>query len=348
MVWLVIVMVVQSGTVPGVCQSRRLEIGVFKDVGVGPSSNNLIDVLSRHEDIIHMTLLSGKDVCGGALKNFDVFIVPGGSGHEEGARLGNAGAAEVKRFVSNGGCYVGICAGFYLASNESDFLGLLPVGIRDRKHWFRGKTTLPIEFTQAGADVFGVDPGMADIVYHNGPIVDWRPVLANPQLSKNLRVLSYFRGEIVAKGGEVGVMNGAPAMVLGRYGRGLVLGMSPHAEQTPPLNKIIPHALRWLCANMSSASSNATATSNVTARQPGEKHIGEHQRNTNVYTQPTTESIRAANPLAQKAFDRADWVFNNVRVDHYRHRWVPQVSRCLVRTMAHVRRIQIVPGSSAM
>ena len=56
-----------------------------------------------------------------------------------------------------------------------------------------------------------------------------------------------IEGEIVAQGGKVGVMNGAPAMVLAKCGKGLVLGLSPHAERTPSLNKIIPHAIHWLC-----------------------------------------------------------------------------------------------------
>lgn len=267
-----------------------------------------------------MTLLNGEDVCEGALKNFDVFVVPGGSGSTEASSLGAEGATEVKRFVWNGGCYVGICAGFYLASNEPDFLGLLPVGIRDRQHWFRGETMLPIEFTEAGADVFGVSPGMANILYHNGPIVDWRPVMADPQLSKELRVLSYFRGEIVGKGGEVGIMNGAPAMVLGRYGKGLVLGISPHAEQTPPLNHILPHALRWLCANMDSATSNSGTTTVGNARSSiNEK--GTAKSDANQTSGFRTESS-AANPLAQTAYDKANWVFNNVSVNHYRHNQV--------------------------
>ncbi len=239
------------GIIPSFGQSsRKIEVAVLSGKGVGPSANNLMDVLNNSADTIHTTVLNGEDIRDGALNSFDVFIVPGGSGKKESQNLSRIGALEVKRFINGGGCYLGICAGCYLASNEPDFLGLLPVGIRDRQHWFRGMTTLPIEFTSAGEDVFGITETTAEIVYHNGPVLDCRPILDDPQLRKDLVPLAFFRGEIVGRGGEVGVMNGSPAMVLTRYGKGLVLGISPHPEKTPPLHKIIPHALRWLKNNV--------------------------------------------------------------------------------------------------
>jgi glutamine amidotransferase-like uncharacterized protein len=243
----------QNGILPAASQAKSLEVAVFKDTGVGPSFKNLAAVLRRRSDI-HMTILNGADVREGALSRFDVFMVPGGSGRKEANSLEAQGETEIKRYVRNGGCYVGICAGCYLASNATDYLGLLPVGIRDRRHWFRGEATLPIEFTGPGADVFGVERPMAKIVYHNGPVLDCRPLFENKQLAEKMVPLAFFRGEIVGRGGERGVMKDAPAMVLARYGRGFVLGISPHPEQTPPLQKIIPHALHWLCEHVETES----------------------------------------------------------------------------------------------
>ncbi len=312
-------------------QPRRLEVAVFKDSGVGPSFNDLAAVLRRYEETIHTTILNGEDVREGSLKNFDVFIAPGGSGKKQAASLAGGGMAEIARYVKNGGCYVGICAGCYLAANEPDFLGLLPIGIRDRQHWFRGEGTLPIEFTQAGAEIFGVSPGVADIVYHNGPVLDGRTLLENPQLAKELTVLAFYRGELVAKNGERGVMKGAPAMVLGRYGKGLVLGMSPHAESTPPLNKIIPHALHWLCDHVSAPSSNSVSSANAGAHQITERQADRpHEKRSAPRPAPVPSpaadnqaSAGASNQLAQAAYEKANWVFNNVRTDHYQHKSAP-------------------------
>lgn len=225
-------------------------MAVFHDRGVGPCYNDLMAVLRHHRELVHYTVLRAGDVRDGALRNFQVFMVPGGRGRQEARTLDPAGEAEIKRFVREGGCYVGTCAGLYLATEAPGYLGLLPVGIADGKHWFRGKATLPIEFTRAGAEVFGVDKPMAKIVYHNGPILNCKPIIEHPEMKANFVPLSFFRAEIVGRGGEPGVMKGAPAMVLARYGKGLVLGMSPHPEQTPPLHRIIPHALAWLVANV--------------------------------------------------------------------------------------------------
>lgn len=246
---LLLALVAQSGVASADSEKRTLEVAVFKDIGVGPCFRDLVAVLRKQPDI-HMTILNGEDVRQGALSHFDVFMVPGGAGRREARSLEATGEAEVKRFVQDGGCYVGTCAGCYLASNAKGYLGLLPVGIRDRAHWQRGKTTLPIEFTPAGEEVCGVERPMANIVYHNGPVLDCRQAFEDPQLAQNLVPLAYFRDEIVAPGGQPGVMKGAPAMVLGRYGKGFVLGISPHPEQTPQLHKIIPRFLHWLCDNV--------------------------------------------------------------------------------------------------
>lgn len=241
----------QSSMARAVGEPKTLHVAVFKDIGVGPCFRDLVAVLRKQPDI-DMTIINGEDVRDGALSNFDVFMVPGGSGKKEARSLEGPGEAEVKRYVRAGGCYVGTCAGCYLASDAKGFMGLLPVGIRDRAHWERGETKLPIEFTRAGEEVCGVARPMANIVYHNGPVLDCRQAFEDPELAKNLVPLAYFRDEIVAPGGERGVMTGAPAMVLGKYGKGLVLGISPHPEQTPPLHKIIPHFLHWLCDNVQS------------------------------------------------------------------------------------------------
>jgi glutamine amidotransferase-like uncharacterized protein len=237
------------GTAAALSEDRKLEVAVFDDTGVGPSGTSLVKVLKRCENI-RVSLLDGADIREGALDRFDVFMAPGGSGRGEARSLEESGREEVKRYVRNGGCYVGICAGCYLATNATDYLGLLPVGIRDRRHWHRGKAVLPIEFTAAGKAVLGMEERRARIVYHNGPVLNCEHALEAPELMKNFVPLAYFRDEIVARGGERGVMKGAPAMVLARYGKGLVLGISPHPEQTKPLNRILPHALEWLHAHV--------------------------------------------------------------------------------------------------
>ncbi len=292
---------------------------------LGLSYESLLAVLKRQPEL-EVTILKGLDVRAGALSNFDVFMVPGGSGKREASSLKESGGEQIKRFVYNGGCYVGTCAGCYLASNAADYLGLLPLGIRDRRHWFRGKTILPIEFTQAGADVFGVSPGITGILYHNGPILDYRQAASDPRLQENAVALSFFRGEIVGRGGTRGAMLGAPAMVLSRYGKGLVLGISPHPEQTPSLNRIIPHALHWLTDHVDkpgpaaaligfsvqqSTSVSRTVLSATTGSNP--------QRQGAIAGSAKATGRSSSSTLSPKIWQEANWIWQNAERAHYAH-----------------------------
>jgi hypothetical protein len=130
-----------------------------------------------------------------------------------------------------------------LCSQAKDlYLGLLPVTTIDEKHWYRVDegTPVDVELTPTGMEVLGVSRSNIRIVYENGPI------FVPPDDKANITTLGVYRGEVVAPGGERGVMLGAPAMMLSRYGRGLVLAISPHPEKTRGLKQTEVHALRWL------------------------------------------------------------------------------------------------------
>ena len=337
-IWLFLVIaLLPKQVLPAAAQQSSLKVAVFKDIGVGPCFNNLVAVLRRQPDI-QMTILAGDDVREGALKRFDIFIVPGGSGKKEAGSLEAFGETEIKRFVADGGCYMGICAGCYLASNATDYLGLLPVGIRDRRHWQRGVATLPIEFTPAGKEVFGVERPMAKIVYHNGPVLDCRPIFENPQPAETLVPLAFFRDEIVAANGERGVMKDAPAMVLAKYGKGLVLGLSPHPELTPPLNRIIPHALHWLADHVKTQSLPAALAATVPVNPEAKTGIKQQAQAVQIADKrqatakeqgdkaggtPALPGDQPASTVSAKAFEVARSVFEKADVVAYEHRQRP-------------------------
>lgn len=333
-------------SLPAALASDTLEVAVYKDVGVGGSFDSLMDVLKAQPNI-RAIVLDGNDISNGALRRFHILIVPGGSGKKEAGSLGPQGQEEIKRFISNGGSFIGICAGCYLASSSTDFLGLLPMGIRDRKHWFRGKAVIPIEYTPAGEELFGLNNPAYEIVYHNGPILDSRPLAENPQLGSSVMPLAFYRGEIVGRGGEPGVMNGAPAMVLSRYGRGFVLGISPHPERTPPLYKTIPNALYWLSRHSVAGASEPGAASPISSFFDGASvdrasgMSGSLARRSidnaapaavprQLSPQSFASSEQAATPIAQRALDLARKIFLLADVVRYVHNHVPatdQISR---------------------
>lgn len=226
-------------------QGQKIKVALYIGRGASDVSKRIFkSVLENSEDIV-CTCLYGDDIASGALKSFDALIVPGGSAGQDARSMGAEARQEVRRFVREGGIYMGVCAGAYLASKARDnYLGLIPLTTLDQKHWFRTAdgTEVDVELTPAGMEVFGLKKRNISILYENGPI--FAPPAEKPDDS--LTPLGFYRSEVVADGGERGVMLGAPAMVLARYGGGIVLAISPHPEKTDGLRRVELHALRWL------------------------------------------------------------------------------------------------------
>ncbi len=220
-------------------KQEQIRVAIFLDKGAHPKQS-LIDTFANDRSV-SLVIVNGEDIRNGCLKNEDVLFIPGGSGKREAFSIGEEGKEKIRQFVQDGGIYVGVCAGCYLAScTHPEYLGLMPLSTADKKHWRRGKATLSIQFTQLGMEIFGVNQAKAEIVYHNGP------VFQHNGYSREIAPLSYYRNEVVAPGGRPGVMADSPAMLLSRYGKGIVLGISPHPEATSGLKKIELNAVHWL------------------------------------------------------------------------------------------------------
>ena len=77
----------------------------------------------------------------------------------------------MKKFVQDGGGYLGICAGAYLACSKFAWsLGLLDAQTVSSK-WRRGKGNVEIEITPAGEHVTTLPAARRTVLYDNGPIL---------------------------------------------------------------------------------------------------------------------------------------------------------------------------------
>jgi glutamine amidotransferase PdxT len=229
---------------PSWSKGQTMSVALFVDKGASVPAKKNFKRLLYNSDFSWKTV-EGPDIENGCLKDYDALIVPGGSALKEARSMGPAAREEVRRFVRDGGIYLGVCAGAYLSTKakEND-LGLIPVNTLDQEHWFRTPdgTDVKVELTEHGMEVFGLERKEVDILYENGPI--FGPPLESAK--EPMTPLAFYRSEVVAEGGKRGVMLGAPAAILARYGRGTVLALSPHPEKTPHLGHIIIHALRWM------------------------------------------------------------------------------------------------------
>jgi glutamine amidotransferase-like uncharacterized protein len=222
--------------------AKPIRVALYDDAGAfGKGVPRVTELLGKTPDV-KVTIVKGADIAGGVLKDYDVVVFTGGSGSKQAAGIGEAGKAEVRRFVENGGGYIGICGGAYLAcSGFSWSLGVLDAKTVSSK-WMRGKGDVQIEVNAAGAKTTGIPAKQQPVRYANGPII--KP--AGREEVPDYETLATFRTELAENDTPKGVMVNTPAWVRGGYGKGRVLISSPHPEQTAGMDAWVEHAVRWV------------------------------------------------------------------------------------------------------
>jgi len=220
----------------GAAEVPVIKVAVYEDKGAtGKGIPCVTEIMSRTHDI-KLTRLKGADIAAGGLRGYDLVMFTGGSGSAEAAGLGEKGREEVRDFVRNGGGYVGICAGAYLACSGFEWgVGILNAKTVSSK-WRRGQGEVKVE-----GEAFGEKLTDRGVRYANGPII-------KADVRKDLpafETLVSFRTELAENDTPVGVMVNAPAMVRSSYGLGRVFTSSPHPEQTAGLENLVVQAVRW-------------------------------------------------------------------------------------------------------
>jgi hypothetical protein len=221
--------------------TKPLRVAIFD--GKGASDAGIENTLGRIQSLpqASVTRVKAKDWATIDLKPFHVVVFSGGSGSAQAAAIGEAGRNNVREYVRGGGGYVGICAGAYLAcSNFKWGLGILNASTVSSK-WQRGQGFMDFEVTEAGRKLLGDVQGTFKVRYQNGPII--KPA-GRPDVPAYTSV-ALFRSEIAEYGSPVGVMVNSPAQALGSFGKGRVFISSPHPENTPGLEHLIPRGVLW-------------------------------------------------------------------------------------------------------
>ena len=213
-----------------------IRMAVYGDKGA-PGHYHFPALLKNVPDI-QVEVIKGQQIREGILDKFDLILLPGGSGRDQGNSMGPEGVEKLKEFVASGKGYIGICAGAYVPMQQE----FMNAKTKDPR-WRRGKGMLDIEFSEAGLKIFGEQyKGIQTIKYANGPIMD-------VNISSNLppvEVLAWFRSEVAAEGTPKGIQSNSPAIVLTTYGKGKMLVVSPHPEQTPALKGLIEKMVRFV------------------------------------------------------------------------------------------------------
>jgi glutamine amidotransferase-like uncharacterized protein len=200
------------------------------------------ELLSKQKGFSLQTLSAAQIRAEPWEKKARAILFTGGSGSKQSKALGEEGLKKVRSFVEQGGGYIGICAGAYLAC-EGFSWGLKVLDAKTvSSKWKRGVGDVKLEFTPLGQQILGFPAGtLLNIRYANGPIY----TAAQAESLPDFQPLAFFRTELAENGTPAGAMVNAPAMVSGQFGKGRVLCSSPHPEQTVGMELWLEHAVRW-------------------------------------------------------------------------------------------------------
>ena len=197
-----------------------------------------------------LTILDAADYRAGALANVDLIVQPGGGCSRQYNHLGPTGVEALRRYVTGGGRYYGICAGAFLASQPYDAtkasrcrLGLVPYRDDEPEH-YRGWAPIKIDFTDEGREMFGASITNRIVMYWGGPAL----IPGEPVEDSDIKVLGRYAGRLVntCSPKPVADMLGKAAFVGGRVGKGKVFVSCPHPEKNEGNFDIVCGGIRSL------------------------------------------------------------------------------------------------------
>ncbi len=199
---------------------------------------------------------------------YDLLILPPGSGTRTALRLGPGGARIVAEFVYRGGGLIGICAGAYAViagyNDPTKWIQLVDAKLRNWPIWWLGTGIVYVNITFDNPITFGFR-GVVPFIYWNGPVMEPYDLGTNTtlgidvELPKPIAVFvsaSNRSGEFSPGWGELNlsyvdkVLRGGYAIVYSNYGTGRIVLFSVHPELTHgdleyAPNSTLPSKYNW-------------------------------------------------------------------------------------------------------
>ncbi|UCE11831.1 MAG: hypothetical protein JSW61_07835 [Candidatus Thorarchaeota archaeon] len=191
----------------------------------GPTSESSRESLSRMFSWMNasVTVLSGSAIREGELENFDLVVIPGGYAPDFIDDIGARGLDKIRDFTSNGGSFIGVCAGAYFASDYIIWQGIpteyrldlfdgAAVGAIDQiAPWPNFQMcTISINRNSIRIDLSS-EPANHTIMYFGGPYF-------LPSDPSEIEILATYD------------INDEAAMISFEYGQGRVFLSGPHPE----------------------------------------------------------------------------------------------------------------------
>ena len=233
----------------GVASSNATPVRVAVFVGRGARGVGMfrwIQLVDQAPEL-QANYVDGAAVRAGALRTADVLVMPGGSSSAEAADLGAKGQAELRRFIEEGGSYIGTCAGAFLLMKgcvveNRKVLGIAPY--KGRKGSWGGEAMLQVSYTKDAEALCGIKAGTRMERYHGGPVMD----PDEPVPGADFKVMSRFKCNVHTDSAKPDLpsMGGAASAVAGTFGKGRVWLFSCHPEYYPSTWNPVKAAFKFL------------------------------------------------------------------------------------------------------
>ena len=181
-----------------------MKINIYNDKGLSKSTPKIWRDFFEEYSGFTIEFVEAEDILEG---DPDAILFPGGSASVFARKLGKKRRKKIVKWVENGGTYIGICAGAYLASQTYEWsLGISPIIVS--RNWRKGHHMVKISV--------GNEEHFAD--YFNGPTCEsWSDV----------EILGNFVEGIP---GFQSTIN-TPAIIRNNWENGKVFLVSPHLEK---------------------------------------------------------------------------------------------------------------------
>ena len=246
--------------------AEPVRVGVF--TGAGACSVGMlrwIQIACRSPELTP-TYIDGAAVRAGALDKLDLVIMPGGWAGREYEDLGQDGVAKLKKFIHDGGSYIGTCAGCFLVMDDSTKqhprLELMPYVNQQGPYLFG--TILSAEFSSRAKELLGVRPGEHRVRYHGGPLMI-PSKKAIPEA--NFEIVGTYKGDInPGTNTRTKTMTGTGCAAVGTYGKGRVVAYAIHPEYFPNSMDLVKGAFKY--------TTGRDITIRMPQRKPGQLAVG--------------------------------------------------------------------------
>jgi glutamine amidotransferase-like uncharacterized protein len=175
-------------------------------------------------------LIDAEVINSGELENYRILLIPGGDPSTYSYDISPEGKENIRKFVSQGGAYIGICGGSLFAWGSSN-LALFDGQVRGSSDWeIQGNCTVMLP-EQSHPTTRGAPQSFE--IYCTG-------ITIHPNKESSAMVISTYEA------------NSEIAMVAFEYGRGRVFLFGPHPEFDEDDWWIMKNVIRWCLGELES------------------------------------------------------------------------------------------------